>query len=81
MFRVYPCAAWCRVTDVLQMNICNSADVYYVSFIQSDVTLFIDRTNVLRYLWITYVIMLALEFYIRMLSLEVHTYRLQILLL
>jgi len=29
------------------VGVCNSADVHYVSFIQIDVTLFIDRTNVL----------------------------------
>jgi hypothetical protein len=47
---VYPCGAWWSVTVV-----CNSADVCYVSFIQIYVTLFIKRTNVLCYLWSTYV--------------------------
>jgi len=65
---VYRCAAWCRVTDVLQVDACNSADVHYVSFVQIDVTLFIKSTNVLCYLWSTYVILLALELYSRMLS-------------
>ena len=39
-----------QVTDVLQMDICISADVHYVSFIEIEVTLFIDRTKVLRFL-------------------------------
>ena len=43
LFMVYRCAAWCRVTDVCQVGVCNSADVHYISFIQIDVTLFIDR--------------------------------------
>jgi len=37
-------------------------------FIQTDVTLFIKSTNVLCYLWSTYVILLALDLYSRMLS-------------
>jgi hypothetical protein len=57
-FVVYHWAAWCGVTDVWQVGVCNSPDVLYVSFIQIGVTLFIKKINVLCYLCSTCVILL-----------------------